>query len=118
MASREPRLNISIPAAIAKRVRTVAQSRGVSASRIVADLVDRGLDAVDREKTRFYGLAARLENSEGDERERLKAELADLTFGPAMIQSPARTPPVLASLRGILKGSRADYRKHLSAKYR
>jgi hypothetical protein len=112
MASRGPSLNISIPAAIAKRVRTLAQSRGVSASRIVADLVDRGLEAVDQEKTRFYGLAARLENSEGDEREQLKTELAELTFGPAV------TPPVLASLRGILKGSRANYRKHLSAKYR
>src|ERR1700722_5015136 len=112
MSARKDRLSVSLPATLSKEVRALARSRGVSIRMVAADLIARGLDAVDLEKSHFYGVAARLESSEGEERKRLKEELGDLTFGPRS-DDPA---PVLASLRGILKGSRADYRKHLIAK--
>ena len=54
----------------------------LSASRVIVDLIESGLEAKEREKVAFFDLAERLaQASDRAERERLKAELARLTFG-------------------------------------
>ena len=79
---RAVRQSVSIPAGIAKRVRTLAKTRKTSANRVLVDLIETGLQSKDAEKERFFSLLSRLtEASDAAERERLKEELARTTFG-------------------------------------
>jgi hypothetical protein len=49
---------------------------------VIADLVQTGLEAAEQERRRFLDLADRLTHShDPEERERLKEELARMTFG-------------------------------------
>ena len=76
------RQSVSIPAGIAKRVRTLAKIRKTSANRVLVDLIEAGLQSKEAEKERFFSLVCRLtESSDASERERLKDELARMTFG-------------------------------------
>ena len=76
------RQSISLPAALARRVRSVASARRCSANRVLVDLVESGLDALDRRKARFLAVADALAASDDPaEQVRLKEELARLTFG-------------------------------------
>ena len=73
---------VSIPAGIAKRVRTLAKTRKTSANRVLVDLIEAGLQSKEAERERFFSLVSRLtESSDRSERERLKEELARMTFG-------------------------------------
>jgi hypothetical protein len=79
---RTVRQSVSIPAGIAKRVRTLAKTRKTSANRVLVDLIEAGLQSKEAEKERFFSLVSRLtESSDPAERERLKDELARMTFG-------------------------------------
>jgi hypothetical protein len=54
----------------------------MSASRVIAELVESGLDAQEQERKRFFDLADRLTHStDAHEQQHLKEELARLTFG-------------------------------------
>lgn len=76
------RQSVTLPPRVARRVRSLAKSRRTSASRVLVDLVESGLDAVDLEKRHFLEVAERLAQSkDAAEQARLKAELARLTFG-------------------------------------
>jgi len=76
------RQSVSLPLPIANRVRSIAKAKRTSASRVLVDLVESGLEADDREKKRFMELAERLACShDPSEQKRLKAELARMTFG-------------------------------------
>jgi hypothetical protein len=76
------RQSVSIPAGIAKRVRTLARTRKTSANRVLVDLIEAGLQSKESERERFFSLVSRLTNSsDAAERERLKEELARMTFG-------------------------------------
>ncbi len=76
------RQSVTLPSRVARRVRSLAKSRRTSASRVLVDLVESGLDAADREKQHFLDVAERLAQSKDPaEQARLKDELARLTFG-------------------------------------
>ena len=76
------RQSVSIPAGIAKRVRTLAQAKKISANRVLVDLIEAGLQSKEGERERFFSLVSRLTDaSDVTERERLKEELARMTFG-------------------------------------
>ena len=76
------RQSVSIPAGIARRVRTLAKTRKTSANRVLVDLIEAGLESKDAEKERFFALVRRLtESRDAAERQRLKVELARMTFG-------------------------------------
>src|SRR5262245_40968346 len=76
------RQSISLPLKTARRVRSLARVCHKSASRVLVDLVEAGLEAREREKARFFEIADWLARSEeSDEQARIKAELARLTFG-------------------------------------
>ena len=79
---RPVRQTVSLPAPIARRVRAVAQSTRMSASRVIAELVESGLQVRERERQDFLDLADRLSRSRDPEEQRqLKNELARRTFG-------------------------------------
>jgi metal-responsive CopG/Arc/MetJ family transcriptional regulator len=76
------RQSVSLPARLAKRVKSLSKGQKVSANRVLVDLIETGLEARDREKERFLALANRLaESHDAAEREKLKKELARMTFG-------------------------------------
>ena len=76
------RQSVSIPTGTAKRVRALAKSRKTSANRVLADLIEAGLQSKKAEKERFFLLVKRLTVSrDSAERQRLKEELARMTFG-------------------------------------
>jgi hypothetical protein len=79
---RSVRQSVSIPTAIAKRVRALAKTRRTSANRVLVDLIEAGLQSKDAEKERFFSVVNRLtESRDVAERQRLKEELARMTFG-------------------------------------
>jgi len=81
-SERPSRQSVSLPPRVAKRVRALARSRKASANRVIVDLIQEGLEAVANERRRFLELADRLSTTNSaTERQRLKAELARLTFG-------------------------------------
>jgi hypothetical protein len=76
------RQSVSLPARTARRVRALAKVRKASASRVITELVESGLEVQEQERRRFFELADKLARSkELAEQKRLKEELARLTFG-------------------------------------
>ena len=76
------RQSVSLPARVARRVRALARKRKTSASRVIAELIETGLQAREQERRRFFELAERLtQASDPQELQQLKDELARLTFG-------------------------------------
>jgi hypothetical protein len=76
------RQSVSLPGPTAKRVRAIAKARRTSANRVLVDLIETGLEAREAEKARFLELARRFkEAADPEESERLREELARLTFG-------------------------------------
>ena len=82
-ASRTPRRqSVSLPPRVAKRVEAMARRRHTSASRVIVELVEDGLEAREREKKEFFDLAERLTRTDDPkEQGRIKDELARMTFG-------------------------------------
>lgn len=74
--------SVRLPARVARRVRSLAQTSRTSTSRVIADLIETGLDAREQEKKRFFEFADRLWRSrDSEEQKRLKEELARMIFG-------------------------------------
>lgn len=81
-AEKVVRQSVSIPRRIAKRVRSLAKTQKKSANRVLVDLIEAGLESKDSQRERFFAIANRLtETNEPGERQRLKQELARMTFG-------------------------------------
>ena len=78
---RSVRQSVSIPSGVARRVRALAKTRKTSANRVLVDLIEAGLQSKEAEKERFFSLVNRLtESRDAAERQRLKDELARMTF--------------------------------------
>ena len=81
-SERPIRQSVSLAPRLARRVRALAKTRRTSTSRVIADLVETGLESEEQERRRFLDLADRLTHAnDPQEREHLKAELARMTFG-------------------------------------
>jgi hypothetical protein len=71
-----------LPSGVARRVQALAKRERTSASRVIVELIETGLEDREREKKRFFELADRLaDSSDKSERKRLKTELARMTYG-------------------------------------
>ena len=82
IAEKPVRQSVSRPVRVARRVKSVAQVSKTSTSRVIANLIESGLDAREQEKKRFLELADRLSRfRDPEEQKRLKEELARMTFG-------------------------------------
>jgi predicted DNA-binding protein len=81
-AEKGVRQSMTLPARIARRVKSLAKTNSMSANRIIVELIESGLEARQQERERFIELADRLARSrDPEEQRRLKEELAVLTFG-------------------------------------
>ncbi|HEX4643373.1 MAG TPA: hypothetical protein VH161_07890 [Candidatus Acidoferrales bacterium] len=76
------RQSVSLPAPLARRVRTMAKSRKTSTNRVLVELIETGIESKETEKAKFFELADQLTSaSDPAERKRLKEVLARMTFG-------------------------------------
>jgi hypothetical protein len=76
------RQSVSIPDRLAREVRILAKRQRTSINRVLVQLIEAGLEAKEAEKRRFFELADRLATSDdAAERQRVKHELARMTFG-------------------------------------
>jgi len=76
------RQSVSLPSPLAKRVKALAKNRKVSSNRILVELVETGLRSKEEEKRRFFELADMLSTStDAKEQQKLKEQLARMTFG-------------------------------------
>ena len=76
------RRSISLPAEIAQKIDAIAASRHVSANRAIVDLLADAITAYEQRRAAFFELADRFQKStDPTEIERLREELARMTFG-------------------------------------
>jgi len=76
------RQSVTLPARVARRVKSLAKTSGSSANRVIVELIESGIEAQQQERKRFIELADRLARSrDAEEQTRLKEELAVMTFG-------------------------------------
>jgi hypothetical protein len=76
------RQSVSLPGRVSRLVRTLAHARRTSASRVIVDLIESGLEAKEKEKRYYRDLLERLRRTKDPaEQERITEELARLTFG-------------------------------------
>jgi hypothetical protein len=76
------RQSVSLPAHLARRVRTIAKNRKTSTNRVLVELIETGIESKEAEKLRFFDLADQLSaTSDPVERKRIKELLARMTFG-------------------------------------
>jgi len=60
----------------------LAKTRKTSATRVLVELIEAGLQAKEAERQRFFALADLLaESADPNERQNIKEELARITFG-------------------------------------
>ena len=82
IAEKSVRQSVTLPARVARRVKSLAKTRGSSANRVIVELIESGIEAQQQERKRFIELADRLARSrDAEEQTRLKEELAVMTFG-------------------------------------
>ena len=76
------RRSIALPREIDSKVQKIARRQKRSANQVLGSLIEGGLEAREAERRRFFQLAERLRDStDRAERERVKQELARMTFG-------------------------------------
>ena len=74
------RQSVSLPSRIAKRVKTLADVRHTTASRVLVDLIETGLQTKQAQHDRFFELTDQLaEATDPAERKRLQEELARIS---------------------------------------
>jgi predicted transcriptional regulator len=76
------RRSISLPAEMAEKLDGIAEARRVSANRAIIDLLGDAISAYEQRRAKFFELADRFQKStDPAETERLRGELANMTFG-------------------------------------
>lgn len=76
------RQSVSLPADIAKQVKSLAKTRRLSSNRMLVELVEDGLEAHRRKQEEFFTLAERFRAANNPKDvERLGDELGRIAFG-------------------------------------
>ena len=76
------RQSVTLPARVAAQVRTIAKRRCLSASRVLVELLEEGIQSRKQKEKAFFELARRFRAAaEPDEVSRLGNELGKMMFG-------------------------------------
>ncbi len=76
------RQSISLPVKMAAQVRTMAKSRRLSATRMLVELIENGIEAEKRKQQEFFDLAERFRKErDPEEAKRLGDQLGRMVFG-------------------------------------
>ena len=81
-ALRSVRQSVSLPTGVATQVRKLAKTRRLSASRLIVELIELGIEAEKRNQQQFFELAERFRAaSDPDEVRRLGDQMGQMVFG-------------------------------------
>jgi class 3 adenylate cyclase len=81
-ANRVVRQSVSLPVNVAAQVRNLAKARRLSASRMLLELIENGIDAEKGKHEQFFDLAERFRNaSDPEEVKRLGDQMGRMVFG-------------------------------------
>jgi metal-responsive CopG/Arc/MetJ family transcriptional regulator len=81
-AEKNTRQSVTLPANLAKKVRTMAKDRRVSSNRMLVELIENGIEAEKRRQREFLELAEQLRRaSDPEEVKRLGDKLGRMVFG-------------------------------------
>lgn len=76
------RRSISLPPDLAEKLDAIAAGRRVSGNRVIVDFLNEALAAYEQRRAAFFALADRFQKAtDPEEVERLREELARMTFG-------------------------------------
>ena len=76
------RQSVSLPAKLAVQVRTMAKTRRLSATRLLVELIENGIETERRKQQEFFELAERFRNEKDPEAARhLGDQLGRMVFG-------------------------------------
>jgi hypothetical protein len=76
------RQSVTLPANVAAQVRTIAKRRSLSASRMLVELLEEGIESRKKKEKAFFELAERFRAAaDPDEVSRLGDELGKMMFG-------------------------------------
>jgi hypothetical protein len=76
------RQSVSLPADTARRVRSLAKQRRLSANRVIVELLEEGIEAQKRKQKEFFELAGRFrEATDPKDVQRLGNDLGRMVFG-------------------------------------
>lgn len=76
------RRSVSLPGDVDRKVQQLARRQSRSTASMLEALIEAGLQAKEAERQRFFELAERLRSStDSEEVQRIKHELARMTFG-------------------------------------
>jgi len=76
------RQSISLPAKTATQVRAMAKSRRLSATRMIVELIENGIESEKRKQQEFFDLAERFRGaSDPEEAKRLGDQMGRMVFG-------------------------------------
>ena len=82
LTNKTVRQTVSLPAAVATQVRTMAKTRRLSANRLLVELIENGMAAEKRKQQEFFDLAERFRAATAeDDVKRLGDELGRMVFG-------------------------------------
>jgi len=81
-ANRAVRQSVSLPANVAAQVRSLAKARRLSASRVLLELIENGMEAEKRKQQEFLDLAERFRNAtDPKEVKHLGDQMGRMVFG-------------------------------------
>src|ERR1017187_77462 len=81
-ANKTVRQSITLPANVAKQVRSLAKARRLSANRMMLELIENGMEAEKRKQQEFFGLAERFRSAtDPEEVKRLGEQMGRMVFG-------------------------------------
>ena len=76
------RQSVSLPAEVATQVRAMAKTRRLSATRMLVELIENGIETEKRKQQEFFELAERFRDAKDpDTAKRLGEELGRMVFG-------------------------------------
>jgi hypothetical protein len=76
------RQSVSLPASVAAQVRRLARARKLSANRMLAELIENGMEAEKRKQQDFFDLAERFRRAtDPTEVKRLGDQMGRMVFG-------------------------------------
>jgi hypothetical protein len=76
------RQSVSLPVKVATQVRAMAKTRRLSATRMLVELIENGIETEKRKQQEFFDLAERFRNEKDpDAAKRLGDQLGRMVFG-------------------------------------
>ena len=76
------RRSVALSGELNRKIQKLARHQNWSANRVIEDLIEKGIEAKEAEKRRFFDLAERLRSTNNEaEVAAIKDQLARMTFG-------------------------------------